>query len=109
MPTMDDLREDRDCVVEVQVRLQVERACIAIMCMDVNRATGVTRTVLGAVSQGHPVKGLLDVLEGVHEVIRISSPYKLARRTFKQEPSVITVGDVRIGGDEVIVIAGPCS
>jgi 3-deoxy-7-phosphoheptulonate synthase len=49
------------------------------------------------------------MLEGVHEVIRISSPYKLASRTFKSEPTVIMVGDVRIGGDEVIVMAGPCS
>jgi 3-deoxy-7-phosphoheptulonate synthase len=49
------------------------------------------------------------MLDGVHEVVRISSPYKLASRTFKSEPTVITVGDVRIGGDEVIVMAGPCS
>jgi 3-deoxy-7-phosphoheptulonate synthase len=41
--------------------------------------------------------------------LRITEPYKLASRTFKQEPTVISVGDVRIGGDEVIVMAGPCS
>src|SRR2546423_2080090 len=92
---------------EAQIEQVVAR--LVEMGMDVHRSTGVTRTVLGAVGQGHPVKGLIEVLEGVHEVIRISSPYKLASRTFKQEPSVITVGDVRIGGDEVIVIAGPCS
>ena len=49
------------------------------------------------------------MLDGVHEVLRISEPYKLASRTFKPEPTVVTVGDVRIGGDEVIVMAGPCS
>src|SRR2546421_3281928 len=92
---------------EAQIEQVVAR--LVEMGMDVHRSTGVTRTVLGAVGQGHPVKGLIEVLEGVHEVIRISSPYKLASRTFKQEPSVITVGDVRIGGDEVIVMAGPCS
>jgi 3-deoxy-7-phosphoheptulonate synthase len=42
-------------------------------------------------------------------VLRISEPYKLASRTFKPEGTVVTVGDVRIGGDEVIVMAGPCS
>ena len=77
--------------------------------MDVHRSTGVTRTVLGAVGQGHPDKGLIEMLDGVHEVLRISSPYKLASKTFKPDPTVITVGDVRIGGDEVIVMAGPCS
>jgi 3-deoxy-7-phosphoheptulonate synthase len=45
----------------------------------------------------------------VHEVLRISEPYKLASRTFKPEDTVVSVGDVRIGGDEVIVMAGPCS
>ena len=79
------------------------------MGFDVHRSTGVTRTVLGAVGQGHPDKALLELLDGVHEVLRITEPYKLASRTFKQEPTVITVGDVRIGGDEVIVMAGPCS
>src|SRR6202165_3343422 len=92
---------------EAQIEQVVAR--LVEMGMDVHRSTGVTRTVLGAVGQGHPVKGLIEVLEGVHEVLRISSPYKLASRTFKQEPTVITVGDVRIGGDEVIVMAGPCS
>src|SRR5947209_14049648 len=79
------------------------------MGMDVHRSTGVTRTVLGAVGQGHPDKGIIELLEGVHEVLRISEPYKLASRTFKPDGTVITIGDVRIGGDEVIVMAGPCS
>jgi len=42
-------------------------------------------------------------------VMRISEPYKLASRTFRPEGTVVTVGDVRIGGDEVVVMAGPCS
>src|SRR4029453_13910466 len=79
------------------------------MGMDVHRSTGVTRTVLGAVGRGHPDKGLIEMLEGVHEVLRISEPYKLASRTFKPEGTVVSIGDVRIGGDEVIVMAGPCS
>src|SRR6187399_2585175 len=92
---------------EAQIEQVVKR--LVEMGMDVHRSTGVTRTVLGAVGQGHPDKGLIEMLEGVHEVVRISSPYKLASRTFKSEPTVVTVGDVRIGGDEVIVMAGPCS
>ena len=79
------------------------------MGMDVHKSTGVSRTVLGAVGQGRPDAALIELLDGVHEVVRISSPYKLASRTFKPEPTIVTVGDVRIGGDEVIVMAGPCS
>jgi 3-deoxy-7-phosphoheptulonate synthase len=49
------------------------------------------------------------LMDGVHEVLRITEPYKLASRSFKAEDTVIPVGDLRIGGDEVIVMAGPCS
>jgi 3-deoxy-7-phosphoheptulonate synthase len=90
---------------------QIEQvvARLVEMGMDVHKSTGVTRTVLGAVGQGQPDAGLIELMEGVHEVLRISEPYKLASRTFKPDGTVITVGDVRIGGDEVIVMAGPCS
>src|SRR6516165_2496910 len=77
--------------------------------MDVHRSTGVSRTVLGVVGQKRPNPGLIEMMDGVHEVVRISEPYKLASRTFKPEGTVVTVGDIRIGGDEVIVMAGPCS
>src|SRR5206468_2226520 len=92
---------------EAQIEQVVAR--LVEMGMDVHRSTGVTRTVLGAVGRGHPDKGLIEMLEGVHEVLRISEPYKLASRTFKPEGTVVSVGDIRIGGDEVIVMAGPCS
>jgi 3-deoxy-7-phosphoheptulonate synthase len=92
---------------EAQIENVVKR--LIDMGMDVHRSTGVTRTVLGAVGQGTPDKGLIEMLEGVHEVVRISSPFKLASRTFKPEGTIVTIGDVRIGGDEVIVMAGPCS
>jgi 3-deoxy-7-phosphoheptulonate synthase len=49
------------------------------------------------------------MLDGVTEVLRVTEPYKLASRAFKPEGTVVTVGDVRVGGDEVIVMAGPCS
>src|SRR5712692_6346945 len=92
---------------ESQIEQVVAR--LVEMGMDVHRSTGVTRTVLGAVGQGTPDAGLIEMLEGVHEVVRISEPYKLASRTFKPDGTVVTVGDIRIGGDEVIVMAGPCS
>jgi len=92
---------------EEQIELVVAR--LVELGMDVHRSTGATRTVLGVVGQNRPDPGLIRILDGVHEVVRISEPYKLAGRTFKPENTVINVGDVRIGGDEVIVMAGPCS
>jgi 3-deoxy-7-phosphoheptulonate synthase len=77
--------------------------------MDVHRSSGASRTVLGVVGSGKVDPRLIEMLDGVHEVLRISEPYKLASRTFKQEDTIFSVGEVRIGGDEVIVMAGPCS
>jgi 3-deoxy-7-phosphoheptulonate synthase len=77
--------------------------------MDVHRSSGATRTVLGVVGTGKVDQGLISILDGVHEVIRITEPYKLAGRTFKGDDTVVAIEDVRIGGDEVIVMAGPCS
>ncbi len=77
---------------------------------DVHRSTGALRTVLGAVGGNRSFdERLIEVMDGVHEVLRITEPYKLASRTFKPERTVVSIGDVRIGGDEVLVIAGPCS
>jgi 3-deoxy-7-phosphoheptulonate synthase len=77
--------------------------------LDVHRSSGVSRTVLGVVGPQKVDPDLIGILDGVHEVVRISEPYKRASRTFNPENTVVTVGDVRIGGDEVIVMAGPCS
>jgi 3-deoxy-7-phosphoheptulonate synthase len=90
---------------------QIEAIVARLMEMgfDVHRSVGATRTVIGAVGQGRGDAELLAVQEGVHEVLRISEPYKLASRTFKQENTIVSIGDVRVGGEEVIVMAGPCS
>jgi 3-deoxy-7-phosphoheptulonate synthase len=90
---------------------QVERviAQLVEMGFDIHRSTGALRTVIGAVGRKTGDPRLIEVLDGVQEVLRITEPYKLASRTFRPENTVITVGDVRIGGDEVIVMAGPCS
>ena len=90
---------------------QVERviAQLVEMGFDVHRSTGALRTVIGAVGGKTADPRLIELLDGVHEVLRITEPYKLASRTFKPENTVITLGDVRIGGDEVVVMAGPCS
>ncbi len=102
-------------VVVMQERATEEQiqkvvAQLVDMGFDVHRSTGALRTVIGAVGGG--AKGdprLVELLEGVQEVLRITEPYKLASRTFKPDDTTITLGDVRIGGDEVVIMAGPCS
>jgi 3-deoxy-7-phosphoheptulonate synthase len=90
---------------------QIEKVVASLVDkgMDVHRSTGVSRTVLGVVGSRPIDPELIEVMDGVHEVLRITEPYKLASRTFKPDGTVVAIGDVRIGGDEVIVMAGPCS
>jgi 3-deoxy-7-phosphoheptulonate synthase len=91
---------------------QIQRVIAQLVDMgfDVHRSTGALRTVIGAVGgQRQFDPRLVEVLDGVQEVLRITEPYKLASRTFRPHNTVITIDDVRIGGDEVIVMAGPCS
>jgi len=71
---------------------------------------GTQRTAIGITGNiGVVEPGLFESLEGVLEVIQVSHPYKLVSREFKAEDTIVQVGDVEIGGAELLVIAGPCS
>ncbi len=73
---------------------------------------GVERNVIGAIGdeRGKAVLQSLETYPGVESVVPILKPFKLASREVKQEKSRILVGsDVVIGGDRVVVMAGPCS
>ena len=71
---------------------------------------GVERTVIGVLGQTfRELRDELEMLPGVLEVVPISKPYKLSSREFKQEDTIVKVGDVTIGNDELVVMAGPCA
>ena len=94
---------------EEQIQQVIER--LVGLGFAVHRSTGVNHTVLGAVGARLDFDTRdIELLEGVGEVVRISAPYKLASRSFRPEGTVVDVGNgVRIGGNEVVVMAGPCS
>src|SRR6202047_5351112 len=78
---------------------------------EVHRSTGARMTVLGAVGSGidFDIRNL-ELLPGVQEVHRISSPYKLAGRSFRPEGTIVKLANgIGVGGNEIIVMAGPCS
>src|SRR5579863_10539040 len=53
---------------------------------------------------------ILELLPGVQEVHRISSPYKLAGRSFRPEGTIVKLANgIAVGGNEIVVMAGPCS
>jgi 3-deoxy-7-phosphoheptulonate synthase len=72
---------------------------------------GTERTIVAAVGSGgrrHEIEAL-SVAPGVDTVVAIAQPFKLVSRQTRPLPSVVNVGGVKIGGPEVVVIAGPCS
>ena len=78
---------------------------------EVHRSTGARMTVLGAVGSGidFDIRNL-ELLPGVQEVHRISSPYKLAGRSFRPEGTIVKLANgIDVGGNEIVVMAGPCS
>jgi 3-deoxy-7-phosphoheptulonate synthase len=78
---------------EVQLNIGTNKVVVAILGSDTGRVPTET----------------FEVLPGVESVTRIMRPYKLASREFKDEPTLVRVGDVLIGGQQVVIMAGPCS
>jgi 3-deoxy-7-phosphoheptulonate synthase len=71
---------------------------------------GAERTAICIVGNKGPVDDLrLMALDGVKETIRVTKPFKLVSRETHPEPTVIRIGDVRIGGPELVIMAGPCA
>ncbi|MEO8130282.1 MAG: 3-deoxy-7-phosphoheptulonate synthase [Bryobacteraceae bacterium] len=93
---------------EAQIQGVIDR--LVSLNFTVHRSTGVLHTVLGGVG---PVDSFdpadFEVLDGVKECHRIVSPYKLASRHFKPGGTIVKVKGVEIGGNNVVVMAGPCS
>ena len=93
---------------EAHIQKVIDR--LVSMGFIVHRSSGMLHTVLGGVGPVGDVDPIeFEVLPGVKECHRIVSPYKLASRHFKPAGTIIKIGDVEIGGDQVVVMAGPCS
>jgi 3-deoxy-7-phosphoheptulonate synthase len=99
----------QDTATEEQIQHVIEH--LVRMGFSVHRTTGERQTVLAAVGAriDFDIRNL-EVLNGVQQVHRISEPYKLAGRSFRPDGTVIEFSNgLKIGGDEVVVMAGPCS
>ncbi|TDG00500.1 3-deoxy-7-phosphoheptulonate synthase [Paenibacillus piri] len=71
---------------------------------------GVDRTVIGIIGQADPKLGeQLRQLSGVEQVVKISKSYKLASRDFHPDNTVIKIKDVEIGGEQLVIMGGPCA
>ena len=92
---------------EAQIQNVIDR--LVGLGLDVHRSTGVLHTVLGGVGAKEFDPADFEAMDGVKTAHRIASPYKLASRNFRPAGTRVKVRDFEIGGDPVIVMAGPCS
>jgi len=94
-------------------RAEIDHVCERIRDFGykVHSIEGEERVVIGVVGVGD-VTACLESLEatpGVANAVRISVPYKFVSREFRPQPSAIALNGVEIGGDEFVMMAGPCS
>ena len=92
---------------------QVRRVCAVIeeLGYEARPMPGRQRTTVGLVGNDGRVDGSrLEALPGVSEVIHVSKPYKQVSKEWRAEPTVVKVGPgLAVGGNAVVVMAGPCS
>jgi 3-deoxy-7-phosphoheptulonate synthase len=99
----------QESATEQQIQQVIEH--LVRLGFSVHRSTGARQTVVAAVGAraDFDIRNL-EVLAGVEQVHRISSPYKLAGRSFRPQGTIVEFANgVKIGGKDVVVMAGPCS
>jgi 3-deoxy-7-phosphoheptulonate synthase len=102
----------------ISMKLHATRAEIDAVCerirefgYKVHSIEGEERVVIGVVGVGDvtPCLESLEAMPQVEKAVRISAPYKFVSREFRPVKSVFQINGVEIGGDDFVVMAGPCS
>jgi 3-deoxy-7-phosphoheptulonate synthase len=92
-----------------EVGAVVQKAKALDLGVQLNIGTDKTVVALLGSNTGQIDKDMFAVLPGVQSVTRIMKPYKLASREFRKKNTVVDCGGVKIGGERIIVMAGPCA
>jgi 3-deoxy-7-phosphoheptulonate synthase len=103
--------------VLVVMRAQATEAEIAGVCEKIEQLgfrphvmPGATRTAIGITGNPGAIDPCeFDYLPGVVEAIRVTKPYKLVSREVKLDPTIVRIGNVEVGGDQMMLCGGPCS
>jgi 3-deoxy-7-phosphoheptulonate synthase len=83
---------------------------IEVAGLKAHISEGVEHTVIGVLGQVFPdLRDALELLPGVDQVIPVSKPYKLTSREFHPRDTIVKINGVAIGGNEIVVMAGPCA
>ena len=73
-------------------------------------STGEDCTIIGVIGDRKKIASLeVGMMDGVEKTVRITEKYKLVSRNFHPEDTVVDVAGVKVGGEQIVVMAGPCS
>lgn len=73
-------------------------------------SAGEERTIIGVIGDERPIdRNQFEVMEGVDKVMPILCPFKLASREMHPKDTIVTLNGIKVGGQDIVVIAGPCS
>jgi 3-deoxy-7-phosphoheptulonate synthase len=101
--------EMRKGATKEEVGAVVQKAKSLELGIQLNIGTDKTVVALLGSNTGQIPTDMFAVLPGVESVTRIMKPYKLAAREFRKKSTVVDCSGVKIGGDRIIVMAGPCA
>jgi 3-deoxy-7-phosphoheptulonate synthase len=87
----------------------VQRAKSLGLGVQLNRGTDITVVAILGSNTGQLSTDIFAVLPGVESVNRIMKPYKLASREFKAKDSLVSINGIEVGGNRIVVMAGPCA
>ena len=91
-----------------EIRRVIDR--IEVGGLKAQISQGIVQTVIGVLGKPFPeLRDALELLPGVEQVIPVSKPYKLASREFHPQDTIIKLNGVTIGGEGIVVMAGPCA
>lgn len=78
--------------------------------LSTHLSQGDQKTIVGVIGDKSKLSHInLELLDGVEKVVHITESYKLANKMFQTQRSIVDVGGVKIGGDSLIIMAGPCA
>ncbi|UOF90501.1 3-deoxy-7-phosphoheptulonate synthase [Fodinisporobacter ferrooxydans] len=83
---------------------------IEALQLRVHISEGTERTIVGIIGNKSVLTDIpLESFDGVEKIVHVTHPFKMASREFHPEPTIIEVGNVRIGAGTPVIMAGPCA
>lgn len=78
--------------------------------LEAHLSDGKEVTIIGVIGDKSKLQNQnLEIFEDVDKIVEVTESYKLSNKKFHPEPSVIQVGNVSIGGDQLVIMSGPCA